>query len=137
MNRGIMFGCVAFPAILMRGISALLGFCEVSLLDDMLLAFGVAFVFVALMGGSAFAWLLFVLLFAMIPLRNIFGKRLEVGLIKEWAQRVYDYAMPWWLVLLVFVGLMVVGTWLGLIVLEKSYEKRKVVLPLEQRVAER
>ena len=51
-------------------------------------------------------------------------------------EKAYAYDMPWWLVAILVIVLFVGGTFFGMKLLERAYEKRRVAIPLDQRVAQ-
>lgn len=115
------------PMAGIRLLSVCLGYGEVSMLDDIFLAYGVAFVLSEIIAGSTFLLTLLSSAFGAFAISSIMGNPLGAGFFKAWAEKAYTYVMPWWLVALLFVGLLAVGMLLGLFVLERAYKKRKVI----------
>lgn len=120
-----LFVCV-LPAVAMRLLCVALEFCEVSLLDDMLVSFAVTYVLGMITTGYAWISSVVMIVFGINAVCMALGKSVFGGALHFVAEEAINYVMPWWLVAIVFVGLVVFGTWLGLTVLEHTYKKRRV-----------
>lgn len=128
VSRLVSLAICMIPAVGMRLLCVALELCEVSMLDDMFLSFGVAFVLSMVISGyNGFSALFFFCFGLMAFGCAVAREEVFEGKLGFVADAVVGYVMPWWLVALVFVGLVVVGTWLGLVVLEHTYKKRKIV----------
>lgn len=119
-----LFLCM-IPAVGMRLICVALDLCEVSMLDDMLISFGIAYVLSMVISGYNGLSAMFIFSFGVMVFGFAVAKNVFAGKLGFVADAVVGYVMPWWLVAIVFVGLVVFGTWLGLVVLEHTYKKRK------------
>ena len=137
-NRLLSFLICAVPAVGMRLVCVALDFCEVSVLDDMLVGFGVAYVVAMIAEGCngfnmVLPFFIGFLGLGSAALKKVFGNKLSPLM-----DAAVDYVMTWWLVVIIFAVLVIGGTWLGTVVLERNYKKRKVVYnTLEMRVAQR
>lgn len=120
-----LFVCV-LPAVAMRLLCVALGFCEVSLLDDMLVSFAVTYVLGMITTGYAWISSVVMIVFGINAVCMVLGKSVFGGVLHFVAEEAINYVMPWWLVTIVVAGLVTFGTWLGLVVLERTYKKRRV-----------
>lgn len=126
LSRLVSFGVCVLPAVAMRLVCVALGFCDVSLLDDMLVSFAVTYVLGMITTGYAWISSVVMIVFGINAISMALGKSILSGALISVADKAVNYVMPWWLVAIVFVGLVVIGTWLGLVVLEHTYKKRRV-----------
>ena len=120
-----LFVCV-LPAVAMRLLCVVMGFCEVSLLDDMLISFAITYVLGMITTGYAWISSVVMIVFGINAVCMALGKSVFRGALHFAAEAARDYVMPWWLVAIVFTGLVALGTWLGLIILEHTYKNRRV-----------
>ena len=120
-----LFVCV-LPAVAMRLVCVALGLCKVSLLDDMFISFAITYVLGMITTGYAWISSVVMIVFGINAVCMALGKSVFGGVLHFVAEEAINYVMPWWLVAIVFTGLVVIGTWLGLVVLEHTYKKRRV-----------
>ena len=137
LSRLVNLGMMIPITLLMQMICIWSGCSEKILVDDLLLLYGIAYVTAAISAaipliGSFMA--MFIGVGSCII--NIWGKEQHSDKIKALMLKAYEYDMPWWQVTILFVLLLVGGTLLGIKLLERSYEKRRVAIPLDQRVAQ-
>ena len=138
ISRFLSFLVCILPAVIMRLVCVALDFCDVSLMDDMLISFAVTYVLGMITTGYAWISSVVMIVFGVNAVCMALGKSILGGALKSVAEKAVDYVMPWWLVTIVVVGLVVAGTWLGLILLEHTYKKRKVAcVSLDLQTAQR
>ncbi len=126
VSRLVSFLVCVLPAVAMRLLCVTLGFCEVSLIDDMLVSFAITYVLGMITTGYAWISSVVMIVFGINAVCMALGKSVLGGALHFVAEAAVEYVMPWWLVAIVFVGLVVFGSWLGLVVLEHTYRKRRV-----------
>lgn len=126
LSRLVSFLVCILPAVAMRLLCMALGLCEVSLLDDMLVSFAVTYVLGMITTGYAWISSVVMIVFGVNAVCMVLGKSILGGALISVAEKAVDYVMPWWLVGIVVVGLVAGGTWLGLVILERTYKKRRV-----------
>ncbi len=138
VSRMVSFAVGILPAVAMRLLCVALGLCEVSLLDDMLISFAITYVLGMITTGYAWISSVVMMVFGINAVILAVGNEVLGGSLGFVADAAVEYVMPWWLVTIVFVGLIVLGTWLGLVILEHTYKKRRVACTtLNLRVAQR
>ncbi len=138
VSRLVSFAVGILPAVAMRLLCVALGLCEVSLLDDMLVSFAITYVLGMITTGYAWISSVVMIFFGINAVCMALGKSVFRGALHFVADAAVEYVMPWWLVAIVFVGLMLLGTWLGLVILEHTYKKRRVAcVTLNLRAAQR
>ena len=122
----------------MRLVCVALDLCEVSLLDDMLISFAVTYVLGMITTGYTWISSVVMIVFGINAICSALGKSIIGGSLRFVAEAAVNYVMPWWLVTIVFVGLVAGGTWLGLVILEHTYKKRRVAcVSLDLQAAQR
>jgi hypothetical protein len=126
LSRLVSLLVCVLPAVVMRLLCVALELCEVSLIDDMLISFAVTYVLGMITTGYAWISSVVMLVFGINAVCMALGKSVFGGALHFVAEKAINYVMPWWLVTILFVGLVAVGTWLGLVVLEHTYKERKV-----------
>lgn len=127
INRLIVCMIAMLPAVGMRLLSVGLGYGTVSMVDDMLIGFGIAYVIAMLMSSSAWLWIVFIWFFAIVSITSAFKIPFGKGVADGLANAMYHYQIPVWLVGIILVGLLFSGTLLGCWLLRKGYRDRKVV----------
>ncbi len=127
INRLIVCMIAMLPAVVMRLISVGLGYGTVSMVDDMLIGFGIAYVIAMLMSASIWLWVAFIWFFAIVAITSALKIPIWKGATDAWANTMYNHQIPFWLVGIILVGLLILGTLLGLGLLRKGYRERKVV----------
>ncbi len=138
VSRLVSFAVCILPAVAMRLLCVALGLCEVSLLDDMLISFAITYVLAMITTGYAWIASVTMIFFGVFVICMALGRDVLGGSLNFVAEAAVNYVMPWWLVTIVFVGLIVLGTWLGLVILEHTYKKRRVAcVTLNLRAAQR
>ncbi len=125
--RLITFFVALFPTVFMRILCISLGLCEVSMLDDILLMYGIAYALSMMIGGSGFVWEVLMFLLGITAFANAIGVSLLREVFKTWSEKAYEYVMPGGAVAFFLAVLLAIGTALGLFVLERTYKKRRVV----------
>lgn len=130
ISRFLSFLVCILPAVIMRLVCVALGFCDVSLMDDMLISFAVTYVLGMVTTGYAWISSVVMIVFGINAVSIALGQSVLRGALLSVADKAVNYVMPWWFVTIVFVGLVVFGTWLGLVVLEHTYKKRRVIYVL-------
>lgn len=126
VSRLISFSVCILPAVAMRLVCMALGLCEVSLLDDMLVNFAITYVLGMITTGYAWIYAVVMIIFGINTVCMALGISVLSGSLRFLAEMAVNYIMPWWLVAILFAGLMLLGTWLGVVILEHTYSKRKV-----------
>ena len=126
LSRLVSFLVCILPAVAMRLLCVVLGLCEVSLLDDMLVSFAITYVLAMITSGYSWISSVAMLALGMYSIGLALSKNVFRDSLNHMADAAVNYVMPWWLVAIVVVGLVVLGTWLGLVVLEHTYKKRRV-----------
>lgn len=127
VNRLIGFLVALIPSVVTRWLCVVLGYCEVSMLDDMILVYAVAFVLVQIMTCSAWIWVAFIWIYAAIAFICAFDLPIETVLLKRFSEACYQYEMPVLWVVISFTVLVVGGLVLGLKLMEITYRKRTAV----------
>lgn len=126
ISRLVSFIVCALPAVAMRLVCVALGLCEVSLMDDMLVSFAVTYVLGMITTGYAWISSVVMIFYGILAVCMAFEKNVLGGSLRFVAEAAVSYEMPWWLVTILVVGLAAVGTWLGTVILEHTYKKRRV-----------
>jgi len=143
LTKGLLIGrliCMVVMLVLTVMLSQLcvwMELCEKVAIDDVVIMYGIVYVLTVLAAGFSWAGSVLGVSSGVILMGNVIGSVQTSDITRGWMEKAYSYDIPWWLVLLVFAVLSIGGTRLGLMILEKTYERRIVVLPLEQRVAQR
>lgn len=137
LTRFISLGLTLLPTVLLPELWVLTGVCEKSMTDDILLMFGIAYLITALAAGVTFVGAIFGIFIGVFSVYNAIEKPFHAINTSGWLDRLYAYEMPWWLVTMIMIFLITAGTVFGGMVLDRAYEKRRVVIPLNQRVAQR
>lgn len=127
INRLIVCMIAMIPAVVMRLISVGLGYGTVSMADDMIIGFGIAYVIAMIMSASVWLWVAFIWFFAIVSVTSALKVPIWKGTMEVWANTMYNCQMPLWLVGLILMGLLFSGTLLGCWLLRKGYRDRKVV----------
>lgn len=127
INRLIVCMMAMLPAVVMRLISVGLGYGTVSMMDDMLIGFGVAYVIAMLMSASAWLWIVFIWILAIFSLTSAFKIPIGKGVADRFGNAMYNYQVPSWMVGIILAGLLLLGTLLGWWLLRKGYRERKAV----------
>ena len=111
--------------------------CEKVPTDDLILLFGIAYCIAVLTAGLPLIGLSILCFTGTFPLiKELFGMSIASNKMIAVLEKAYAYDMPWWLVAILVIVLFVGGTFFGMKLLERTYEKRRVAIPLEQRVAQ-
>lgn len=131
LSRLVMLGMMIPITFFMQLICIWSGCSEKILVDDLLLLYGIVYVLAAIATGIPLAGALMMIIFGVGScIINIWGRELHTDKIKALVVKAYEYDMPWWQVTILFVLLFVGGTVLGIKLLERNYEKRRVAIPL-------
>lgn len=137
MSRLVMLGVMMPITLFMQLICIWSGCSEKLLVDDLLLLYGIVYVLAAIAAGIPLAGPLMMMIFGVGScIINIWGREQHIDKIKTLVVKAYEYDMPWWQAVIIFALLLVGGTLLGIKLLERNYEKRRVAIPLDQRVAQ-
>lgn len=136
LSRLVCLCVTLIPTVLSLFLCALFGSFERVPMDDLLLQFGIAYVVAMIAAAVPFMGSLFAVVLACYSVGNALGNRKYSAYAKVWMEKAYAYDMPWWLVAILVIVLFVGGTFLGMKLLERTYEKRRVAIPLDQRVAQ-
>lgn len=127
INRLIVCIIAMLPAVAMRLLSVGMGYGTVTMVDDMLIAFGVAYMIAMLMSASIWLWVGFIWFFAIVAITSAFKIPIGKGVADRLADVMYNYRIPFWLVGLILVGMLLLGTLLGWWLLRRGYRERKAV----------
>lgn len=138
VNRLIGLFVAMLPGVVVRWICVVLGYCEVAMLDDMILAYAVAYVLIQIMTCSAWMWVVFIWIYAVVACVSRFDLPVETVLFKRFAEGCYHYETPVMWVVISFAVLVVVGLVLGVKVMEMTYRKRTIVYnAAQERMAQK
>ena len=141
LTKGIVMTRLTMVVIMMpitvlgRRLCIVFGTCEKVPTADILLLYGIAYCMAILAAGIPFVRKLisFIKFLCIIFLAGLCVRSAKMIAVLE---KAYAYDMPWWLVAILVIVLFVGGTFLGMKLLERTYEKRRAEIPLDQRVAQ-
>lgn len=135
--RAVIFGAMLLLTILMQLICVWTGASDKVVWDDLLILFCSAYVLGVIAAGIPMVGSFFAVILGVYGCINGFlGNTLFTVGLRNLMIKSYNNDMSWWLVAILVIVLLVGGTFLGMKLLERTYEKRRVAIPLEQRVAQ-